>query len=128
MVIQMVRCRVTTLRRIERKGLSTLHLVYQFQLAVQETGNNYVHFCKDNRGILFAWCEMTKEMEILGINKMKGLANYLYHPEKICVIIEETGELVPIVELKRRVMEKMAKKEMEKEKLAKEKRVTNVKR
>src|SRR4051794_19844523 len=31
-----------------------------------------VVFFLDDRGILFAWCEMTKEMDILGINKMEG--------------------------------------------------------
>ncbi|PKY37572.1 hypothetical protein RhiirA4_450439 [Rhizophagus irregularis] len=60
----------------------------------------------DDRGILFAWCEMTKDMDILRINKMEGLANYLYHPEKVCAIMEDTGELVPRLELKRRVKER----------------------
>ena len=64
---------------------------------------------------------MTKEMDILGINKMKGLANYLYHLKKIYAIMEETDELVSRVELKRRVKEEMAKEEMEKEKLTKQK-------
>jgi len=59
-------------------------------------------------------------MHILGINKMEGLANYLYHPEKVCAIMEDTGELVPRVELKRRVKEEMAKEKLGKEKLAKE--------
>ena len=81
-----------------------------------------VVFFLDDRDILFAWCEMTKEMDILGINKMEGLANYLYHSEKICAIMEETGELVPRVELERRVKEEMAK-----EKLAKEKRLAKQK-
>ena len=75
----------------------------------------------DDRGILFAWCDMTNEMDIMGINKMEGLANCLYHPEKVCVIMEDTGELVPRAELKRRVKEKMAKEKLEEEKLAKEK-------
>ena len=69
------------------------------------------------RGIMFKWSEMTQDMYILGINKMEGLANYLYHPEKVCVIMDDTGELVPRVEIKRWVKKEMAK---EKEKLAKE--------
>ncbi|PKC15802.1 hypothetical protein RhiirA5_407796 [Rhizophagus irregularis] len=76
----------------------------------------------DDRDILFAWCEMTKDMDILGINKMEGLANYLYHPEKVCAIMEDTGELVPRVELKRRVKEKRAKEKLEKEELAEKNR------
>ena len=76
-----------------------------------------------------------KEMEILGINKMEGLANYLYHREKVCVI--EEGELIPIVELERRVKEEMAKKRLGKEgkreknrekRLAKKKRLAEEKR
>jgi len=49
----------------------------------------------DNRGIMFKWSEMTQDMHILGINKIEGLANYLYNPEKECAIMEDTGELVP---------------------------------
>ena len=53
-------------------------------------------------------------MRILRINKMEGLANCLYHPEKKCVVMEDTGELVPEVELIRRVKEKMEKEKREK--------------
>jgi hypothetical protein len=63
----------------------------------------------DNRGIMFKWSEMEYDMDILGINKVEGLANYLYHPEKICAVMKDTGELVPEVELTRCVKEKMAK-------------------
>src|SRR4051812_48888685 len=64
----------------------------------------------DDREIMFKWSEMEYDMDILGINKVEGLANYLYHPEKVCNVMKDTGELVPEVELTRRVMEKMAKK------------------
>ena len=63
----------------------------------------------DDREIMFKWSEMEYGMDILGINKVKGLANYLYHPEKICAVMKDTGELVPEVELIRRVKEKMEK-------------------
>jgi hypothetical protein len=63
----------------------------------------------DDRGIMFMWSEMEYGMRILGINKVEGLANYLYHPEKECVVMASTGELVPEVELIRRVKEKMEK-------------------
>ncbi|EXX69573.1 hypothetical protein RirG_094810 [Rhizophagus irregularis DAOM 197198w] len=53
---------------------------------------------------------MERGMHILGINNLEGLENYLYHPDKIwiCAVMEDTGELVPAVELirRRRVMEK----------------------
>ena len=49
-------------------------------------------------------------MYVLGINKVEGLANYLYHPKKVCAIMEETGEMVSEMELTRRVKEKLAKK------------------
>ncbi|CAI2187142.1 3820_t:CDS:2, partial [Funneliformis geosporum] len=62
----------------------------------------------DDRGIVFAWCEMTHEMYIHGINKMEGLANFLYHPQKRCLIVEDTGELISDVELRR-----IAKEELE---------------
>ncbi|PKK61216.1 hypothetical protein RhiirC2_792143 [Rhizophagus irregularis] len=48
--------------------------------------------------------EMERGMHILGINNLEGLADYLYHPDKICAVMEDTGELVPAVEPTRRVM------------------------
>ncbi len=67
----------------------------------------------DCRGILFEWCELTQDMYILGINEMEGLANILNHPEKRCIIIKDTGEVIPYVELVRQAKElavaKMAK-------------------
>jgi len=63
----------------------------------------------DDRGIMFKWSEMEYDMQVLGINKMEGLANYLYHPEKIFVVTEDTGELVLEVEITRHVEEMMAK-------------------
>ncbi|CAG8614290.1 7224_t:CDS:2 [Funneliformis caledonium] len=58
----------------------------------------------DDRNILFEWCEMTRSMYILGINKMEGFANFLYHPEKRCVI-EVDGKLIPDMELERQAKE-----------------------
>lgn len=55
----------------------------------------------DSRGILFEWCELTQDMYILGINEMEGFANILYHPEKRCIIIKDTGEVIPDLELER---------------------------
>ena len=77
------------------------------------------------------WSEIEYGMRILGINKLEGLANYLYHPDKICVVMKDTGEVVPEVELERRVMEKLENEELEKKKLAeknKEKRLAKKKR
>ncbi|RIA92384.1 hypothetical protein C1645_820817 [Glomus cerebriforme] len=85
----------------------------------------------DNCGIMFKWSEMTQDMHVLGINKMEGFANYLYHPDKVCVIMEDTGELVPIVELNRRIKEELEKEELEKKKLVeknREKRLAKKKR
>ena len=59
----------------------------------------------DSRSILFEWCEFTSEMCVLGINEMEGLANFLYHPEKKLMIMEDTGEMIPDVELQRQVEE-----------------------
>lgn len=59
----------------------------------------------DNRGILFEWCELTRDMYVLGINEMEGLANFLYYPEKKLIIMEETGEMIPNVELERQAKE-----------------------
>ena len=66
------------------------------------------------------WSEMEYGMRILGINKLEGLANYLYHPGKICAVMED-GELVPEVELTRRINERLNNKELKEEKLAEEK-------
>jgi hypothetical protein len=59
----------------------------------------------DSRGILFEWCELTQDMYILGINEMEGFANILYHPEKKCIIIKDTGEIIPDKELERQAEE-----------------------
>ncbi|CAI2178955.1 6135_t:CDS:2 [Funneliformis geosporum] len=84
----------------------TYGITYIHPLLVDNSG--MVVLFLDDRGIMFMWSEMEYGMRILGINKMEGLANYLYHPEKICVVMKD-GELVPEVELERRVEEKMAK-------------------
>ena len=70
-------------------------------------------------------------MYIFGINKLEGLANYLYHPDKICAVMKDTGELVPEVELTCRVTEKLENEKLEKKKLAeknREKRLAKKKR
>ena len=59
----------------------------------------------DSRGILFEWCELTQDMYILGINEMEGFANILYHPEKKCIIIKDTGEVIPDMDLERQAQE-----------------------
>jgi hypothetical protein len=61
----------------------------------------------DSRDILFEWCEFTKEMYVLGTNEMEGLANFLYHPKKKLKIVEDTGEMIPVVKLKRQAKEIM---------------------
>ncbi|CAG8622239.1 9720_t:CDS:2, partial [Ambispora leptoticha] len=60
----------------------------------------------DDRGIMFQWDDMAQNIEYLGIDLRQGLTNYIYHPEKICAIMEDTGELIPVEEFKRRVYEK----------------------
>ncbi|GBB92610.1 hypothetical protein RclHR1_20300003 [Rhizophagus clarus] len=65
----------------------------------------------DDRGILFEWCELTKEMHVLGINEMEGLANFLYYPEKKLTIMEDTGEMIPDMELVHQAKE-LAKAEL----------------
>ena len=59
----------------------------------------------DSCGILFEWCKLTQDMYILGINEIEGFANILYHPEKKCIIIKDTGEVIPYEELKRQAEE-----------------------
>ena len=83
----------------------TYGITYIHPLLVDHSG--MVVLFLDDRGIMFMWSEMEYGMRILGINKVEGLANYLYHPEKKCVVMEDTGELVSEVELIRRVKEKM---------------------
>jgi hypothetical protein len=85
----------------------------------------------DDRGIMFMWSETERGMQILGINKLEGLANYLYHPDKICAVMKDTGELVPEVELTRLVTEELENEKLEKKKLAeknREKRLAKKKR
>ncbi|CAG8526602.1 4920_t:CDS:2 [Paraglomus occultum] len=58
-----------------------------------------------DRGIMFQWDDMAQNIEYLGIDLRQGLTNYIYHPEKICAIMEDTGELIPVEEFNRRVYE-----------------------
>ena len=90
----------------ETYGITNIHPLF-----VDQYGVTLIFL--DDRGILFEWCEMTQDMSIFGMNKMEGLANFLYHPEKRCAI-KETGELVPYIELKRQAMEKLETAKLEK--------------
>ncbi|CAI2171891.1 3648_t:CDS:2 [Funneliformis geosporum] len=97
---------------------NTYGITYINPLLIDHSG--MVVLFLNGRGVMFKLSEMTKDMHI---NKMEDLAKYLYHPEMVCAIMEDTGELVPRVQLKRRVKEKRAKEQLEKEKLAKEKKL-----
>ncbi|CAG8818781.1 7894_t:CDS:1, partial [Dentiscutata erythropus] len=59
----------------------------------------------DSRGIMFKWNDMEHSMYYMGRNLKEGLANHLYYPENICAIVESTGELIPVKELKALVEE-----------------------
>ncbi|CAB4400653.1 unnamed protein product [Rhizophagus irregularis] len=87
---------------------------------------NKKHFNEkyDDRNILFAWCEMTREMDIWKINKMEGIANYLYYPEKVCVIINDS-ELVTRMELVCHIEKEKAEEKLIKEKLMEKNREKN---
>jgi hypothetical protein len=78
-------------------------ITYINPLLVDDSGLTILFL--DSRGILFEWCELTKDMYLLGINEMEGLANFLYHPEKKLKIFEDTGEMIPDVELQRQAKE-----------------------
>ncbi|GES77557.1 hypothetical protein GLOIN_2v1673015 [Rhizophagus clarus] len=73
-----------------------------YSLLVDHYGGSLMFL--DDCNILFEWCEITQIMYILGINIMEGFANFLYHPEKRC-IIEEDGNLIPDIELERQAEE-----------------------
>ncbi|RIA95264.1 hypothetical protein C1645_734230 [Glomus cerebriforme] len=75
-------------------------------LLIDRYGGSFMFL--DSRDILFEWSEMTQSMYILGINIIEGLANFLYHPEKRC-IIEVDGKLILYEELKRQAIEEAAK-------------------
>jgi hypothetical protein len=53
----------------------------------------------DSRGIMFQWDEMEQIMTYLGNNLREGLANYLYHQENMCAILEDSGNLIPLEKL-----------------------------
>ncbi|CAI2186304.1 464_t:CDS:2, partial [Funneliformis geosporum] len=42
----------------------------------------------DDRGIVFTWCEITREMYLQGINKFEGLANFLYYPKRVWSLLK----------------------------------------
>src|SRR6185369_4672718 len=49
---------------------------------------------------------MEQGMEYLGIKLRERHTNYLYRAEKICAIMEDTGELIPVKEVRRYYMAK----------------------
>ncbi|CAI2192944.1 1449_t:CDS:2 [Funneliformis geosporum] len=63
----------------------------------------------DDRGFMYRWDEMSQNLDYLGNNLREGLTNCLYHPEKICAIMEFTCELIPVEELIRSVNEEVDK-------------------
>ncbi|EXX69075.1 uncharacterized protein OCT59_010465 [Rhizophagus irregularis] len=112
--------------------VATLKNDYKFRDFYESTDGwlidqeNKKHFNEkyDDRDILFAWCEMTREMDIWGINKMEGIANYLYHPKKVYVIMND-GKLVTRVELVCHIEKERAEEKLIKEKLMEKNREKN---
>jgi hypothetical protein len=59
----------------------------------------------DKDKCLFMWDEMDGSMTFMGSTLEEGLTNYLIHPEKMCYIIEDTLERIPINEYESKMRE-----------------------
>ncbi|RIA79288.1 hypothetical protein C1645_841066 [Glomus cerebriforme] len=64
-------------------------------------------FILDNRGYMFEYNDMERGMKYMGPNIIEGLTNYLFNPDKIYELIEDTCELITTEELERQAKEEM---------------------
>ncbi|CAG8680326.1 4392_t:CDS:2, partial [Racocetra persica] len=69
--------------------------------------SGYVILILNDCGSMFRWDKMSQDFDYLGNSLREGLTNYIYHPEKICTIIEFTGEMIPREELRYQSIKKL---------------------
>ncbi|RIA86999.1 hypothetical protein C1645_740435 [Glomus cerebriforme] len=67
--------------------------------------SEFVIWLLDENKCLFLWNEMENSMIYMGSNLEEGITNYLIHPDRMCYIIEDTFERVPVNEYEHQLEE-----------------------
>ncbi|PKY49823.1 hypothetical protein RhiirA4_528630 [Rhizophagus irregularis] len=68
--------------------------------------SGFVIWLLDKVGNMYQWNEMQRSLRYMGKDLIDGLTNHFIYPEKLCEVMEDTGELIPIEEFKRKMEEK----------------------
>ena len=87
-----------------------IHTIFPLYLDSSE----FVMWFLDENGCLFMWNKMECSIIYMGSNLEEGITNYLIHPDRMCYIIEDTFERVPVDECERQLNEEF-KNHMEEE-------------
>ncbi|RGB34635.1 hypothetical protein C1646_760350 [Rhizophagus diaphanus] len=68
--------------------------------------SGYVLWLLDKVGNMYQWNEMQRSLRYMGKDLIDGLTNHFIYSEKLCEVMEDTGELIPVEEFKRKMEEK----------------------
>ncbi|RIA86774.1 hypothetical protein C1645_828775 [Glomus cerebriforme] len=60
----------------------------------------------DKNGNMYEWDEMQQNLQYMGKDLIDGLTNKFIYPENICVVLEDTGERIPVEEFNRQIEER----------------------
>jgi len=71
--------------------------------------SEFVMWFLDENKCLFQWNKMENSVIYMGPNLEEGIKNYLIHPDRLCYVIEDTFERVPVNEEDRRLDEEVKK-------------------
>ncbi|RIA80405.1 hypothetical protein C1645_745272 [Glomus cerebriforme] len=77
----------------------TFGIIHPCAICIDKSGHSA--FILDNHGYMFEYNDMKRDMKYMGPNIIKSLTNYLYNPDKIYELIEDTCELITTDELER---------------------------
>jgi len=67
--------------------------------------SEFVMWFLDENKCLFMWNAMENSVIYMGSNLEEGITNYLIHPDRMCQVIEDTFERVPVNEYERKLKE-----------------------
>uniref|UniRef100_U9UR98 Uncharacterized protein n=1 Tax=Rhizophagus irregularis (strain DAOM 181602 / DAOM 197198 / MUCL 43194) TaxID=747089 RepID=U9UR98_RHIID len=68
--------------------------------------SGFVIWLLDKVGNMYQWNEMQRSLRYMEKDFIDGLTNHFIYPEKLCEVMEDTGELIPVEEFKRKMEEK----------------------
>jgi len=71
--------------------------------------SEFVMWFLDENKCLFQWNKMENSVIYMGPDLEEGIKNYLIHPDRLCYVIEDTFERVPVNEEDRRLDEEVKK-------------------